>query len=237
MAASATADQAKISALDIEYQAAVKRGDVATMDRILHPDFILVRGDGRTVSRDEILDGARSGDYVYEQQDELPGTQTVRLWGKDTAVVTALLWIKGKHQGPAVSIGGSGSATPMCAPPPAGATPSPRFRCRCPRTRQRIEHDRADRKLAVRPTGIRERPVYHCPLDAAAPCGTPENRSGAAANPFVEELPCASSDVRSGPRRSSNMLCFVIAAAIRRRLALVGPDRGRTSCGCQALSL
>jgi hypothetical protein len=91
-------DRAEISALDIEYQAAVKRGDVATMDRILHPDFILVRGDGRTVTRDEILEGARSGDYVFEQQDELPGTQTVRLWGKDTAVVTALLWVKGMHR-------------------------------------------------------------------------------------------------------------------------------------------
>lgn len=99
IAAPGTADQAEISALDIEYQAAVKRGDVATMDRILHPDFILVRGDGRTVSRDEILGGARSGDYIYEQQDELPETQTVRLWGKDTAVVTALLWIKGMHKG------------------------------------------------------------------------------------------------------------------------------------------
>jgi len=30
----------------------------------------------------------------YEQQDELPGTQQVRVWG-DTAVVTALLWCKG----------------------------------------------------------------------------------------------------------------------------------------------
>jgi ketosteroid isomerase-like protein len=93
------ADQAEVSAIDIEYQAAVKRGDVATMDHILHPDFVLVRGDGRTVTRNEILDGARSGAYAYEQQDELPGTQTVRVWGNDTAVVTALLWIKGKYQG------------------------------------------------------------------------------------------------------------------------------------------
>jgi hypothetical protein len=29
----------------------------------------------------------------YEKQDEVPGTQTVRVWG-DTAVVTALLWLK-----------------------------------------------------------------------------------------------------------------------------------------------
>lgn len=91
-------DQQIVSQIDIQYQAAVKRNDSATMDRILHPEFALVRGDGRVVSREQILDGARSGAYVYEQQDELPGTQSVRVWG-DTAVVTALLWVKGTHNG------------------------------------------------------------------------------------------------------------------------------------------
>jgi ketosteroid isomerase-like protein len=35
---------------------------------------------------------------VYERQEEEVGTQTVRVWG-DTAVVTALLWIKGTRDG------------------------------------------------------------------------------------------------------------------------------------------
>ena len=96
--ASADDDQATVSAMDIEYQAAVKRGDVATMDRILHEDFVLVKGDGTIVTREQIVGGSASGDYVYEQQDELTGTQTVRVWG-DTAVVTALLWVKGSFKG------------------------------------------------------------------------------------------------------------------------------------------
>ena len=82
--------------MDLEYQAAVKHGDTETMDRILHPEFALVKGDGKVVTRDDILEGARSGSYVYEQQDEIDGTQAVRVWG-DTAVVTALLWVKGMH--------------------------------------------------------------------------------------------------------------------------------------------
>ena len=36
---------------------------------------------------------ARKKEVTYERQDEEPGTQKVRVWG-DTAVVTALLWIK-----------------------------------------------------------------------------------------------------------------------------------------------
>lgn len=93
-------DRAIVAALDREYQAAVKRNDVATMDRILDPEFILVRGNGQIVSRRDLIAGARSGDYVYEQQDEIEGTQTVRTWG-DTAVVTALLWVKGRYKGTA----------------------------------------------------------------------------------------------------------------------------------------
>src|SRR5687767_5708547 len=93
-------DRSVVAAMDLEYQAAVKRGDAATMDRILHPQFALVRGDGRVVGRDDILDGARSGAYEYQAQDEVEGTQAVRVWG-DTAVVTALLWVKGTHQGQA----------------------------------------------------------------------------------------------------------------------------------------
>jgi len=93
-------DARTVASLDIAYQAAVKRNDVTSMDAILHPQFALVRGDGAVVSREEILEGARSGAYVYQQQDEVVGTQTVRTWG-DTAVVTALLWVKGHKRGQA----------------------------------------------------------------------------------------------------------------------------------------
>ena len=46
--------------LDTAYQAAVKNNDAEAMDKILHEQFVLVLGDGRTVSRKEILDEARS---------------------------------------------------------------------------------------------------------------------------------------------------------------------------------
>lgn len=90
-------DRRAVAALDLAYQAAVKRNDAAAMDAILHDDFTLVLGDGRTVSRDDLLEEARAASITYEQQDEDPGTQTVRVWG-DTAVVTARLWVKGVNE-------------------------------------------------------------------------------------------------------------------------------------------
>lgn len=64
------------------------------MARILHDDMILVVGRGEIFTRDNLLRSARNGDFVYEAQVEDEGTQTVRLYGTDTAIVTARLHIK-----------------------------------------------------------------------------------------------------------------------------------------------
>ena len=66
------------------------------MDRILHADFTLVIGSGKVFSRADLIDSARNPARIYDKQVEMPGTQQVRMFGEDTAVVTALLWLKGK---------------------------------------------------------------------------------------------------------------------------------------------
>lgn len=93
-AAQAADDRATVAALDVQYQAAVKANDAATMDRILHPDMILVVGSGATATRDDLIADAKRKRIVYEIQDEEPGSQTVRMYGPDTAVVTAKLRLK-----------------------------------------------------------------------------------------------------------------------------------------------
>jgi ketosteroid isomerase-like protein len=94
-------DRATVAALDTEYQAAVERNDAEGMARILHPEMILVVGRGNVFTREDLLRSAREQEYVYEHQVEEEGTQTVRLYGDDTAIVTALLWLKGTGpQGP-----------------------------------------------------------------------------------------------------------------------------------------
>jgi ketosteroid isomerase-like protein len=92
--ASSEEDAKTVAALDTKYQAAVKSNDAATMDQILANDFVLVNGRGKVSSKADLLESARKKEVTYEHQDEEPGTQKVRVWG-DTAVVTALLWIKG----------------------------------------------------------------------------------------------------------------------------------------------
>jgi ketosteroid isomerase-like protein len=92
----ADADDRKIVAdLDTQYQLAVKNNDAATMDRILADDFVLVTGRGKTFTKADLLQETR-GTAVYEHQEDT--NQTVRVWG-DTAVVTALLWVKGTDAG------------------------------------------------------------------------------------------------------------------------------------------
>ncbi|MFC5571385.1 nuclear transport factor 2 family protein [Lysobacter yangpyeongensis] len=88
-------DRATVAALDRAYQAAVKANDAPAMARILADDFVLVLGNGTTYGKEDLLREAREHNRQYEQQDEL--AQTVRVW-RDTAVVTARLWLKGTNR-------------------------------------------------------------------------------------------------------------------------------------------
>jgi ketosteroid isomerase-like protein len=89
-------DKSVVAALDTEYQLAVENNDVETMDRILADDFVLVLGNGKIITKDELLTSAKNKEVVYEYQEDTE--QTVRIWG-DTAVVTALLRSKGTENG------------------------------------------------------------------------------------------------------------------------------------------
>jgi uncharacterized protein (TIGR02246 family) len=92
-------DRRAVAALDTAYQAAVEKNDAAAMAAIQHEEMILVYGDGTTRTGEELLRDARDKRIVYERQVEDPGTQTVRMYGEHTAVVTARLWIKGIQNG------------------------------------------------------------------------------------------------------------------------------------------
>lgn len=94
--ADAAADAKTVAALDTAYQAAVKANDAEGMARVLADDFVLVTGRGKVFTKNDLLEEARKKSTIYEKQDELE--QKVRVWG-DTAVVTALLWIKGTSDG------------------------------------------------------------------------------------------------------------------------------------------
>jgi ketosteroid isomerase-like protein len=96
--ASPETDRANVAALDAAYQAAVERNDAEGMGRILHFDMILVIGAGNIYTREQLLEAARNQDLIYEHQVEDAGTQSVRLYGADTAIVTARLWLKGHYR-------------------------------------------------------------------------------------------------------------------------------------------
>jgi ketosteroid isomerase-like protein len=129
-------DEKAVAALDTEYQEAVKKNDAGTMARILADDFVLVTGLGKTYTKADLLEEARSGRVVYERQED--SNQKVRVWG-DTAVVTALLWAKGADSGKAFDYK-LWLATRTYARLTDGAMYSPRLRHVC---RIRLEMSRS----------------------------------------------------------------------------------------------
>src|SRR5262249_14614013 len=76
----------------------VERNDARTMGAILHDDMVLVVGAGATYTRQDLLDSAQNQDAIYEHQVEDRETESVRLYGRDTAIVTARLWLKGHYR-------------------------------------------------------------------------------------------------------------------------------------------
>ena len=100
-AAAVTDDTKTVADLDTRFQRATKLNDAATIDDILHDDMVLVVGRGTVVTKQQLVDAAKNRTTLWEQQDEEPGSQTVRLYGADTAVVTAKLWLKGTTNGQA----------------------------------------------------------------------------------------------------------------------------------------
>ena len=95
-----TLDVQTVAALDTLYQEAVKANDIEIMDRILADDFVLETDRGASLTKADLIKEAREKRTIYEHREEEEGTQKVRIW-RDTAVVTALLRIKGaKDQNP-----------------------------------------------------------------------------------------------------------------------------------------
>ena len=86
----------QVGALDPQYQKALKKNDVATMERILADDFVPVTGNGRKQTKADLLKESLRGEITFEHQKDTDGT--ARVWN-DAAVVTALLWAKGAHKG------------------------------------------------------------------------------------------------------------------------------------------
>ena len=85
--------EAEIRALDTKFQAATKANDAAAVDAALPEDYALILSDGRVISKADLVRAARDRTVEYELQD--PSQQTVRVFGPDTAVITARLRIKG----------------------------------------------------------------------------------------------------------------------------------------------
>ncbi|HTS37876.1 MAG TPA: nuclear transport factor 2 family protein [Candidatus Solibacter sp.] len=91
-------DKAMVSALDTQYQLAVKNNDAATMDRLLAADFILRTGSGKAYNKADLVNEAHGGKVIYQHQEDTD--QSVLVFG-DTAVITAKLWEKGTDNGKA----------------------------------------------------------------------------------------------------------------------------------------
>lgn len=87
---------AKILALEDKWNAAYKRGDIATMESLLAEDFIITMEDGSTFSKPGYI--AHNGDSTLQVEITEMSSLSVRMHG-NTAVVTGAYHEKGTSKG------------------------------------------------------------------------------------------------------------------------------------------
>ncbi len=90
------ATSAKILALEDKWNAAYKRGDIATMESLLAEDFIITLEDGSTSSKSGYI--AHNGDPSLRVETTEMSGLAVRMHG-NTAVVTGAYHEKGASKG------------------------------------------------------------------------------------------------------------------------------------------
>ena len=87
----------KILALEKDWNAAYKRGDVATMNSLLADDFIITTEDGKTYSKSGYI--ALNGNTLVRVEVSDMSDLKVRIHGSNVAVVTGVYHEKGLSNG------------------------------------------------------------------------------------------------------------------------------------------
>jgi hypothetical protein len=82
--------------VDDERNLAILHGDVATLDRILDKDFTLTSSNGKTHTKEELLEDFRSGNLKYSTLEHLEAH--VRMFGK-IALVSGVSVSKFQYMG------------------------------------------------------------------------------------------------------------------------------------------
>lgn len=86
-----------VQGLEKEWNAAYKRGDVATMNSLLSDDFIITTEDGKTYSKPGYI--ALNGNTMVRVQVSDMSDVKVRMHGNSVAVVTGAYHEKGTSNG------------------------------------------------------------------------------------------------------------------------------------------
>jgi ketosteroid isomerase-like protein len=85
-----------------QYDAALRRLDVATLERFWAPEYSFVNPRGERLTREDRLANVRSGRTAFDSLAPVPQEERIRTYGDGKAVVavhTTLLTIGGRYSG------------------------------------------------------------------------------------------------------------------------------------------
>jgi ketosteroid isomerase-like protein len=81
-----------------QYDEALRRSDVAALERIWAPEFVFVNPRGERLTRADRLANVRTRRTTFDSLAPAPREESIRVYG-DVGVLTTLLTLSGKYSG------------------------------------------------------------------------------------------------------------------------------------------
>jgi ketosteroid isomerase-like protein len=81
-----------------KYDDALRRADVAALERIWAPELTFVNPRGERLTRDQRLANLRTGQTTFDSLAPAPQEESIRIYG-DVGVLTTLLTLNGRYGG------------------------------------------------------------------------------------------------------------------------------------------
>lgn len=94
----ATTPEAEVREAIRQYDEALRRADVAAVERFWAPEYTFVNPRGEQLTRNDRIANLRTGRTALESIVHDPQEEQIRIYG-DTAVYTALMTITGRYGG------------------------------------------------------------------------------------------------------------------------------------------
>ena len=82
-----------------KYDEALRKADAAAVEKFWAEEYVFINSRGERLTRADRLANLRTGQTAFDSLGHVPQDEEIKIYGKDIAVYTTLLSIRGQYSG------------------------------------------------------------------------------------------------------------------------------------------